>query len=109
MSETTDVIQWLVGLQAALKNEGQPEAAGVIKEMIGEDGQGGVAKVLADYNKDNKLIIGDMKLPLVIHKEDGTSEKIEVELKFSDNPILDGIVKGILVGAVGTTILAVGK
>jgi len=104
-----EIIEWMVGFKEALRKNGQDEAAGVIKEMIGGGGKGGIAKVLSDYTKENPLDLGDIAIPLVVHRGDGTSEEIKVELKFSDNDILDGVIKGVLGGAIITGLLAIGK
>jgi len=99
---------WYAGLSQRLKDEGYTESAKTIDETIGEDGTSGVAKVIADYYRDNPIDMGDINFPLTIkfgEKREGEQD-FELSFNFSDNPILNSIITKVLLQVLLSAYLA---
>ena len=98
MPEVTNGVEWLVGLAQKLEEDGQQDAAGVVRTMIGSDGQGGVLKSLFDYNSENTLQLpSEYNLDVEVDMGNGpipATVKVKVQ-----SPIIHGILVGTLISA----------
>jgi hypothetical protein len=106
--------EWAIGLAAALDAAGKTEAAGVIRDMIGADGQSGVGKVVADYGAQNPLPLGEISVPMKVSEFDmktvdgKTTATFTLSTNFGDGPG-GGIIKGILAGMAITGAVTIGQ
>lgn len=116
--KTTDVLLWLRGLRTALKNANLLDAAEKLNNLIGTETEGeagGIAKVIADWNSQLQLDLGELKgsfklglksdilsaakvndseMPIVTPK----GQVIEFDLAAAGPAIIQGIIIGAILG-----------
>jgi len=95
MPEDMELQQWLVGLAEALGAANQSEGQKALIDMVGADGNGGIAQVIADYSKENGLSMEAPEIHFLVTEEvDGVPVSKRVGVKIDEHPIVLGVIFG---------------
>jgi hypothetical protein len=119
--------EWLMGLAAALDQGGKTDEAALLRNMLGDTGDGGIGKIVETYVKENPVPLGELTVPIKVTEFSVVSEpkfpdatpgtpeaaltvsvmRGKVSTDFGDG--LGGkIVKGVLFNVGLTTLLGIG-